>query len=72
MKQDGGTRVVEIVLINKRREEMSKKPLEAKETQEMRKERVRNSPSLHTRIVESKKKYNRQREKAQMHRSIDA
>lgn len=48
---------------------MSKKLLEAKETQEMRKERVRNSPSLHTRVVESKKKYNRKREKAQMLRS---
>ena len=45
---------------------MSNKPLEAKETQQTRKERVRNSPSLHTRVVESKKKYNRKREKAQM------
>ena len=50
---------------------MSKKPLEAKETQEMRKERVRNSPSLHTRVVESKKKYNRKRDKAQMRRSME-
>lgn len=48
---------------------MSKKPLEAKETQEMRKQRVRNSPSLHTRIVESKKIYNRKKEKTQMLRS---
>jgi hypothetical protein len=48
---------------------MSKKPLEAKETQEMRKQRVRNSPSLHTRIVESKKTYNRKKEKALMLRS---
>ena len=50
---------------------MSKKPLEAKETQEMRKERVRNLPSLHTRVVESKKKYNRKRDKAQMRRSME-
>lgn len=71
MKQDGGTRVVELVLINKRREDMSKKPLEAKETQEMRKARVRNSPSLHTRVVESKKKYNRKRDKAQIRRSME-
>ena len=48
------------------------KPIEAKETQAIRKERVRNSPSLHTRVVESKKKYNRKKEKAQMLRSIDA
>ena len=48
----------------------NKKPLEAKETQAMRKERVRNSPSLHARVVESKKKYNRKRDKAQMHRSM--
>lgn len=40
------------------------KPLEAKETREMRKQRVRNSPSLHTRVVESKKTYNRKRDKA--------
>ena len=46
------------------------KPLEAKETREMRKERVRNSPSLHTRVVESKKKYNRNRDKARMRLSI--
>ena len=45
------------------------KPLEAKETREMRKERVRNSPSLHTRVVESKKRYDRKKEKAQMRRS---
>ena len=49
----------------------SKKPLEAKETQAIRKQRVRNSPSLHTRIVESKKKYNRKREKAQIRRSME-
>ena len=50
---------------------MNKKPLETKETQEMRKERVRNSPSLRTRVVESKKKYNRKRDKAQMRRSME-
>ena len=44
------------------------KPLEIKESKERRKERVRNSASLRTRVVESKKKYNRKREKAQMHR----
>jgi len=72
MKQDGGTRVVEFVLINKRREEVSnKKPLEAKETQAMRKERMRNSPSLHTRVIESKKKHNRKREKAHDCRSME-
>ena len=49
----------------------NKKPLEAKETQAMRKERVRNSPSLHTRVVESKKKYNRKRDKTQMRRSME-
>ena len=48
------------------------KPIEAKETQATRKARVRNSPSLHTRVVESKKKYNRKRDKAQMRRSMDA
>ena len=47
------------------------KPIEAKETQAIRKERVRNSPSLHTRVVESKKKYNRKRDKAQMRRSME-
>ena len=50
---------------------MSKKPLEAKETQEIRKERVRNSPSLHTRVVENKKRYNRNKSKAQMRRSME-
>ena len=49
----------------------NKKPLEAKETQAMRKERVRNSPSLHTRVVESKKQYNRKREKARDRRSTE-
>ena len=42
------------------------KPLEVKESQERRKMRVQNSAALRTRIVESKKKYNRKREKAQM------
>lgn len=50
---------------------MNKKPLETKETQEMRKQRVRNSPSLHTRVVESKKLYNRKKDKAQMRRDIE-
>ena len=48
------------------------KPIEAKETKATRAERVRNSPSLHTRVVESKKKYNRKRDKAQMRRSMEA
>ena len=48
------------------------KPIEAKETQKIRLESVRNSPSLHTRIVESKRIYNRKKEKAQMHRDTDA
>lgn len=48
------------------------KPFEAKETPKIRAERVRNSPSLHTRIVESKRNYNRKRDKAQMRRDIDA
>ena len=47
----------------------NKKPLETKETQEMRKQRVRNSPSLHTRVIESKKLYNRKKVKAQMRHS---
>lgn len=47
------------------------KPLEIKETQKARKERVQNQPSLHTRVVESKKKYNRKKEKAQMRRSME-
>ena len=50
---------------------MNKKPIEAKETKAARKERVRNSPSLHTRVVESKKKYNRKRNKAQMRCSME-
>jgi hypothetical protein len=45
------------------------KPIEAKETQKTRAERVRNSPSLRTRVVESKKRYNRKKDKAQMRRS---
>ena len=47
------------------------KPLEIKESKERRKERVRNSASLRTRVVESKKKYNRKRDKAQMRRSME-
>ena len=50
---------------------MSKRPLESKETQGIRKERVRNSPSLRTRVVESKKLYNRKKDKAQMRRSVE-
>jgi len=50
---------------------MSKRPMEIKETPKMRKERVRNSPSLHTRVVESKKKYNRKKDKAQTRRSME-
>lgn len=48
------------------------KPIEVKETFKIRAERVRNTPSLHTRIVESKKTYKRNRNKAQMRREIDA
>ena len=47
------------------------KPLEIKESKERRKERVRNSASLRTRVVESKRKYNRKRDKAQMRRSME-
>lgn len=47
------------------------KPLEAKESKERRAERVRNSAFLRTRVVESKKKYNRKKEKAQIRRSME-
>ena len=47
------------------------KPLEIKESKERRKERVRNSASLRTRVVESKRKYNRKRDKVQMRRSME-
>lgn len=47
------------------------KPLEIKETQKARKERVQNQPSLRTRVVESKKKYNRKKDKAQMRCSVE-
>ena len=47
------------------------KPLEAKESKERRKERIQNSAFLRTRVVESKKKYNRKKEKAQMRRSTE-
>ena len=50
---------------------MSKRPMEIKETPKMRKERVRNQPSLHTRVVENKKKYNRKKDKAQMRQSLE-
>ena len=42
-----------------------------KESQERRKERIQNAASLRTRVVESKKKYNRKRDKAQMRRSME-
>ena len=51
--------------------EKSMKPLEAKESKERRAERVRNSAFLRTRVVESKKKYNRKRDKAQIRRSME-
>ena len=47
------------------------KPDIAKESQARRKERVQNAAFLRTRVVESKKKYNRKRDKAQMRRSIE-
>lgn len=47
------------------------KQLEVKESKERRAERVRNSAFLRTRVVESKKKYNRKRDKAQMRRSME-
>ena len=47
------------------------KPIEIKETPKTRKERVRNSPSLRTRVVESKKRYNRKKDKAQMRRDME-
>jgi hypothetical protein len=47
------------------------KPLEIKESKERRKERVRNSASLRTRVVENKKQYNRKRQKARDRRSMD-
>ena len=47
------------------------KPLEIKESKERRKERIRNSTSLCTRVVESKKQYNRKRQKARDRRSIE-
>ena len=48
------------------------KPLEAKESKARRAERVRNASSLRTRVVESKKVYNRKKAKAQMRRDNDA
>ena len=48
------------------------KPDVAKESQARRKERVQNAAFLRTRVVESKKKYNRKKEKAQMRRSMEA
>ena len=57
--------------IHKSKGERKMKPLEAKETQKTGAERVRNSPSLRTRVIESKKKYNRKREKARDRRSME-
>ena len=48
------------------------KRLETKESKEQRAERVRNSASLRTRVVESKKTYNRKRQKAQLRRDQEA
>lgn len=53
------------------KEKSKMKPLEIKESQARRKERVQNAAFLRTRVVESKKKYNRKRDKAQMRRSIE-
>ena len=47
------------------------KPLEIKESQARRKERVQNAAFLRTKVVESKKKYNRKKDKAQMRRSME-
>jgi hypothetical protein len=47
------------------------KPDIAKESQARRKERVKNAAFLRTRVVESKKKYNRKRDKAQIRRSME-
>ena len=48
------------------------KSIEIKESKERRKERVRNSASLRTRIVESKKLYNRKKEKAKVRKDYEA
>ena len=48
------------------------KPDIVKESQARRKERVQNAAFLRTRVVESKKKYNRKRDKAQMRRDQEA
>lgn len=48
------------------------KPLEIKESKARRAERIRNSASMRTRIVESKKAYNRKKAKAQMRRDNEA
>ena len=47
------------------------KPLETKESKERRKERIHNSISLRTRVVKSKKQYNRKRQKARDRRSME-
>ena len=47
------------------------KPDVVKESQARRKERVQNAAFLRTRVVESKKKYNRKRDRAQLCRSME-
>lgn len=47
------------------------KPIETKETPKSRKERVQNSIPLTTKIVESKKVYNRKKEKAKLHKEME-
>ena len=47
------------------------KSIEQKESQARRKERIQNAAFLRTRVVESKKKYNRKRDKAQLRRSME-
>ena len=48
------------------------KPLEIKESKVRRKERVCNSASLRTRTIESKKVYNRKKEKAKARKDYEA
>ena len=48
------------------------KSIEQKESQARRKERIQNAAFLRTRVIESKKKYNRKRDKAQMRRDQEA
>ncbi len=53
------------------KEKSSMKSIEQKESQARRKERIQNAAFLRTRVVESKKKYNRKKEKAQIRRSME-